>query len=157
MDAGVSVEVRYAGDDVESLRRLCGDAADRINFRPQQHGGDLGKRLARAFSAAFLEGASRVAAIGTDCPRLNHGLVLKALSALETRDLVLGPATDGGYYLIASRAFHPELFVDIGWGGKNVLDDTLARANRSRLLVELLAPLADVDQPNDVEVLLREK
>jgi rSAM/selenodomain-associated transferase 1 len=153
LNDGIEVEIQYAGDDLESLRRLCGEAADRISFRPQR-AGDLGDRLAQAFSIAFQEGASKVAIIGTDCPELTHGMIVKAFGALAANDLVLGPAMDGGYYLIASRAHNPELFTNIGWGGSMVLDDTLARARCLSLTAELLEPLSDVDRPEDAELLL---
>jgi rSAM/selenodomain-associated transferase 1 len=150
---GIEVEIRYAGDDLEGLRLLCGDVAGRVSFRPQQEG-DLGRRLSDAFSTAFREGASQVAIVGTDCPQLSENLVFSAFAALNVKDVVLGPATDGGYYLIASRRYCPGLFTDISWGGNNVLDDTLSRANRARLTVELLTPLADVDRAEDVNLIL---
>jgi rSAM/selenodomain-associated transferase 1 len=151
----VSVEIQYAGDDLENLRLLCGNVARVVTFRPQQEGA-LGQRLSNAFSTAFQEGASKVAIIGTDCPQLTHVLILKAFVALENNDVVIGPATDGGYYLVAARGHFPELFADIAWGGAKVLDDTLTRASSSQITVELLEPLADVDRPEDVTLLMGE-
>ncbi|MEX0642787.1 MAG: TIGR04282 family arsenosugar biosynthesis glycosyltransferase [Pirellulales bacterium] len=155
IDKGVTVEVRYAGDDLASLKLLCGEVADRLCFRPQQQG-DLGQRLSHASSSAFQEGALQVAIIGTDCPYLTHHFILKAFEALGDADLVLGPATDGGYYLIASAKYYADLFTDIVWSGEKVLDDTLHKASRLELTVELLECLTDVDHPKDVNSLLRE-
>lgn len=149
IDEELTVEVQYAGDDLESLKLLCGGVADRVSFRPQR-GGDLGQRLSYASASAFQDGAARVAIIGTDCPQLGTHLIFRAFALLADKDLVVGPATDGGYYLIASRAYHPDLFVDIDWGSGNVLEDTLKRASNSRLTIELLEALADVDRPTDV-------
>jgi rSAM/selenodomain-associated transferase 1 len=155
IDEGVTVEIRYAGDDLERLKLLCGDVADRVSFRPQQDG-DLGQRLSHGSFSAFQEGASQVAIIGTDCPQLTHHLIHKAFAALDRADLVFGPTTDGGYYLIASRKHHPDLFNGIVWSEEQVLQDTLRIAKNLELVAELLEPLSDVDRPTDVSELLSE-
>ena len=116
----------------------------------RQTSGDLGRRMATAFAEAFRSGALRVAVIGTDCPAITPELLAEAFQRLETADLVLGPATDGGYYLIALRRPVPELFVDIPWGSPRVLEQTLQRAQRLSLSVALLKTLSDVDRPEDV-------
>ena len=112
--------------------------------------GDLGARLAAAFSGAFARGASRVAVIGTDAPALSQGRVVQALRGLDDHDVVLGPARDGGYYLLALDRPRPELFQAVPWSTAGVLEVTLARAATLGLSVMLLAAEADVDTLDDV-------
>jgi rSAM/selenodomain-associated transferase 1 len=151
VDHAVTVEIRYAGDDVQGLRIICGDKADRMRFRPQQ-GDTLGDRLTDALEAAFGEGASKVAMIGTDCPDLNFTAVATALKLLDDQDLVLGPAVDGGYNLIAFRAPISEMFAGISWGESTVFADTLNKARRLGLTIGLLPTLADVDRAEDLRL-----
>jgi len=115
-----------------------------------QPAGDLGTRMEAAFAAAFAKGAQRVAIIGTDCPGLRAAHLTEAFALLETHDLVLGPATDGGYYLLGSRAPQPELLRNKAWSTASVLADTLADARRLGLRVALLPELRDVDTADDL-------
>jgi rSAM/selenodomain-associated transferase 1 len=112
--------------------------------------GDLGTRLADAFERAFGRGAERVAIVGSDVPGLTRQTVLGAFAALDGRDLVLGPAHDGGYYLVALREAHPELFQGVSWSTSSVLAQTLERASRARLSLATLGPLRDVDTLDDL-------
>lgn len=114
-----------------------------------QGAGDLGQRLARAFVAAFAGGATRVAAIGTDCPELTAADVDAAWQALSKVDVVLGPACDGGYWLIALRQPQPAIFQGIDWGTERVLSQTLDTARQAGLSVDLLRELSDVDDEAD--------
>jgi rSAM/selenodomain-associated transferase 1 len=116
-----------------------------------QEDSDLGQRMDAAFAAAFARGASRAVLVGSDVPRLSRAHVLEALAALESRPLVLGPATDGGYYLVGLRERRPELFRDIPWGTASVRTATLERAASLGLDVHLLEPLRDVDTAADLE------
>lgn len=114
----------------------------RLDFQPQCSG-DLGARLADAFACAFRHhGTRKVIAIGGDCPTLDAARLRSADSALAQADVVIGPATDGGYYLIGLRAPQPELFEGIIWSTPAVLEQTRLRIRRGGLsLVEL--PMAD--------------
>ncbi|MCI1187706.1 TIGR04282 family arsenosugar biosynthesis glycosyltransferase [Hymenobacter sp. DH14] len=112
--------------------------------------GDLGERMTAAFAAAFAAGAGRVAIIGTDCPGLRASHLTEAFAALETADVVLGPATDGGYYLLGLREPRPELFQNKTWSTDSVLADTLADAQRLGLRAALLPELRDVDTAQDL-------
>lgn len=114
-----------------------------------QAGGDLGVRLAHAFAAAFSGGFDAVAAIGSDCITLAAPHFAEAWRALTTHDAALGPAEDGGYYLLALRAPQPALFTDIAWSTHTVCQQTLARAAAAGLRVHLLPPLRDVDTEED--------
>ena len=112
--------------------------------------GDLGARMTTAFATAFAAGAGRVAIIGTDCPGLRASHLHQAFAALETADVVLGPATDGGYYLLGLRQPQPELFQHKTWSTDSVLADTVADARRLGLRVALLPELRDVDDAQDL-------
>ena len=119
--------------------------------RCQQTGG-LGQRMTAAFAAAFAAGAGRVAIIGTDCPGLRAAHLTQALMLLASHDVVLGPATDGGYYLLGLSQPQPQLFEKKAWSTDSVLADTLADAHRLGLRVALLAELRDVDTADDLAV-----
>jgi rSAM/selenodomain-associated transferase 1 len=118
----------------------------------RQEGSDLGGRLYRALADAAAE-AGAVAALGSDHPTLPLELVHRAFERVESgADVVLGPAEDGGYYLIALRAgaVAPRLFAEIAWSTDQVLAATLARCRELGLAVELLPMAADVDTPEDL-------
>ena len=113
--------------------------------------GDLGQRMQHAFAAAFAGGAARVVIVGTDCPSLTAGHLTAAFAHLAAAtDLVLGPATDGGYYLLGMKQLQPALFQHKAWSTATVLPDTLADAARLNLTVQLLSPLRDVDTVDDL-------
>jgi rSAM/selenodomain-associated transferase 1 len=115
--------------------------------------GDLGNRLERAFAAAFKSGFRKVLAIGTDCPELNPGDLQAALIGLDSTDTVLGPARDGGYYLIGLKSPAPELFREIPWGSGQVYPKTTAILNSQRKTYLSLRLLSDVDTQEDWEKL----
>lgn len=121
----------------------------------EQGPGDLGDRMARAVEDS-LTGADtapqRVVIIGTDCPDLSAEIVTSAFAELERHDVVLGPAADGGYYLIALRAPARELFSGIDWGTDRVYEQTISRAREAGLSVASLEVLEDVDRPEDLAV-----
>ncbi|HEU5312098.1 MAG TPA: TIGR04282 family arsenosugar biosynthesis glycosyltransferase, partial [Candidatus Eisenbacteria bacterium] len=117
-----------------------------------QSEGDLGHRLRSAFAALRSRGAERVVAIGTDTPHLDPDLVVNAFEALGTHDLVIGPAEDGGYYLIGMREPADGMFESIAWSTPTVLDSTLERARALGHSVEMLPRSYDID---DAGTLLR--
>jgi rSAM/selenodomain-associated transferase 1 len=118
-------------------------------LRPQCEG-DLGRRMEDAFARAFRRGSRRVALVGSDAPGLTRVLVREALFALDHHDVVLGPAHDGGYYLVALRAPAPGLFDAVTWSTPRVLEQTLARAAALGLSVGKLGALRDVDTLADL-------
>ena len=115
-----------------------------------QAAGDLGRRMAGAFATAFAQGALRAVLIGTDAPGLRRELVERAFADLGDHDLVLGPACDGGYYLIGLQAPRPELFEGIEWSTPTVCAATLARAHALGIRHRQLPELRDVDTLADV-------
>jgi rSAM/selenodomain-associated transferase 1 len=121
----------------------------------RQQGADLGTRLYSALAAASDPESSNavVAALGSDHPTIPVSRIEEAFARVEAgADVVLGPAVDGGYYLIAvrHRALEPRLFAEIEWSTELVLSATLARAEELHLRVELLAAGIDVDTPADL-------
>ena len=133
---------------------LTGGAAGRGAVT--QGRGDLGARLRRVIRALLRAGHPAVVVIGSDSPNLPAARIVRALRRLDRgADLVLGPATDGGYYLIGLRSDQPALFARMPWGGPTLLARTLGRAARLDLEVHRLAPFPDVDRPADLDRLRR--
>jgi len=118
-----------------------------------QAAGDLGVRLAAAFDDAFARGARRVVAMGTDCLDLDADLLGRAFDHLGDHDAVVGPATDGGYYLIGLTHPVAGCFEQIPWSTAETLDTTRARLAAAGCTVAELAPLHDLDTPDDLAAL----
>jgi rSAM/selenodomain-associated transferase 1 len=112
--------------------------------------GGLGLRLQRQVVRALAEGAPAVVLIGSDLPELSAWDLIGAFQQLEEVPLVLGPARDGGYWLIGLGCHCPALFSGIPWGGDQVLGRTMAVAEREGLTLSLLAERADLDRPEDL-------
>lgn len=110
-----------------------------------QHGGSLGERLEGAFAALLTAPGARAVVMGSDSPDLPLGHVKRAFRLLKHRDVVLGPALDGGYYLVGLRAPAPALFRDIPWGSAGVFDATVRAARAAGLSLALTPPWYDVD------------
>lgn len=151
----VSVEIWFASTVTEA------EANDRQRMQEwlgttwtyqMQQGDGLGERLITAIQAAFDAGMKQVVTIGTDCPGLDAMRMQQAFEQLQSADLVLGPATDGGYYLIGLKQLIPQLFAEIAWGTERVFQQTIAIADQLNLTVALLDPLTDVDRPEDLAV-----
>ena len=143
---GVSLEVRYEGASEDLMNSWLGDE---LLFR-EQSGSDLGARMWRSFQDAFDEGVSRVVIVGCDCPGMSGAILDTALERLANWDLALGPANDGGYYLMGLREPHPELFRNVAWGTDRVLDQTVGIARHLQLSVVFVSALDDVDRPQDL-------
>jgi len=148
-----SLEVRFEGGNKNLMAAWLGAGFD---YSPQGEG-DIGLRMGRAFEDGFGSGYEAVVIIGSDIPDITADIIQKAFEGLKNHDLVLGPAGDGGYYLIGihktafSRA-NPRLFNEIRWGTERVLSQTLAAAKELRLSYILLDTLDDVDRPEDLAV-----
>lgn len=143
----LSFAPRHAGDYFKAA------AAGRFEVFPQSEG-DLGRRIAEFFAAAFEFGARRVVLLGTDSPSLPVAYVENAFAALEDADLVLGPATDGGYYLVGCRDRVPPIFDDIRWGSAHVLADTLWHLADGSSRLAMLPPWYDIDTLDDWHMLV---
>lgn len=113
-----------------------------------QSGADLGSKMADAFSKV-LQHHHKAVLIGSDCPGLSVSIVNEAFRLLDQTDIVLGPATDGGYYLIGCKKMHPALFEKITWSTASVLGETIEKIHQEALSCQLLEQLTDVDTATD--------
>lgn len=145
----VFVEPPSACDDVRAL------VPDDVRVMPQATG-DLGERMRGAMDVLFATGASAVAIIGSDLPEIDARAIHDAFDRLtrEPDTVVLGPAHDGGYYLVAAT-HTPDLFSGIEWGTTRVLEMTLAAASARGRQVYCVQPAADVDTVGDLRRLAR--
>jgi rSAM/selenodomain-associated transferase 1 len=113
-----------------------------------QTGDDLGKRMSNAFAEAF-KTHQKVVIIGSDCAELSSEIVSEAFAALETHDFVIGPAEDGGYYLLGMSAFYPEVFDNIEWSTETVLPHTILNINNLGKNIAYVKTLSDLDNEED--------
>lgn len=116
--------------------------------------GDLGRRMEQAFLSAFTKSYERVIIIGSDCLQLNQQIIEQAFDELKTNDVVVGPATDGGYYLLGMKQLHNSLFENKSWSTAQVLPETLTVLEQEKLSYILLPVLSDVDHAEDVDAAL---
>ncbi len=123
-----------------------------LALQPQVEG-DLGDRMKAFFDGEFGDGASRVVLIGSDSPTLDPSIVISAFLTLESRDVVLGPSADGGYYLVGCRPPTPPIFSGPSWGTPGVLEETIHALKDSGLALGVLPPWYDVDTPDDIRSL----
>ncbi len=148
-DRSFSLQIYFTGGNQSLMQDWLGtDAA--LSYQ-QQSQGDLGQRMFSAFAQSFSEGSERVVIIGTDCPEIDAEILAQAFDLLSDRDLVLGPAKDGGYYLIGLRYLFAQLFTGIPWGTSEVFLKTQSVAQQLGLRIATLAVLADIDRPEDLE------
>ena len=144
--AGPRVVVSYTPASAEQLTRDW--LGDDLRYEPQA-AGDLGARMAAAVAARFAGGADRVVVVGSDCPTMSPETIRSAFAALADADVVLGPAQDGGYYLIGISAAQDTLFRDVPWSSHDVLRISLERAREAGLRVTLLPEMRDIDTAAD--------
>ena len=116
-----------------------------------QTGNDLGDKMKNAFATVFGNRNKKLVIIGTDCPDLNASVIMNAYVYLEDHDIVIGPAIDGGYYLLGMKKLHPRLFEKIDWSTGKVLAQTLKICESSNLSTFLLPELSDIDDENDLK------
>ena len=138
--SGLSIELHTTGAEALAFREWLGGDIAFID----QGEGDLGDRLARA-AAPY-----PVIFIGSDAPDLNAERLIAAATALANASAVIGPAEDGGYYLLGLNAPAPWLFTDMDWGTETVFEETMRRFAAHGITPVVLEPLADVDRPDDL-------
>jgi len=145
----IGVEICFEGDSKQKMRQWLGSG----EILSRQVSGNLGERMQAAFLDAFQRGADRVVLLGTDIPQIRTDHLEQAFDALVENDLVVGPSTDGGYWLIGLN--HPvNLFEGIKWSTDAVFGQTLALAKEQELRVNKLSPLKDIDTAEDLKQVL---
>ncbi len=123
-----------------------------------QHGEGLGGRMSNAFKYAFREkNYDKVVVIGSDCPEITSEIIDLAFNTLDEKEVVFGPASDGGYYLIGMKNFYPKLFEGITWSVSSVLENSIQKLKEMETSFALLKELNDVDIYQDWERLLNNK
>ncbi|UCF82269.1 MAG: TIGR04283 family arsenosugar biosynthesis glycosyltransferase, partial [Desulfobacteraceae bacterium] len=145
-DRVIEVKFRYEGGSDRKMVRWLGSGM----IFSRQNPGDLGERMQTAFLEAFHTGCRRVVLLGTDIPELKIDHLEQAFDALIEHDLVLGPSTDGGYWLMGLNR-SADLFHGINWGTETVLDQTIALAKGQGLRTHRLDPLTDIDTVEDLK------
>ncbi len=120
-----------------------------IYQKHQQHGNDLGERMANAFKYGFENDYKKIIIVGSDLYDLKLEHINQAFEALEDNDVVLGPAEDGGYYLLGMKELHAKLFQNKNWGTSSVLKETLDNLEQENVF--LLETLNDIDVYSDIE------
>lgn len=166
--AALRVYRRLAEHAVAEARRVAPHAAVRIHFTPAESGGavrgwlgeaaaylpqsagGLGERMRAAFGDAFAAGFTRVVIIGSDLPELSADLLRRAFRELGSAPAVIGPARDGGYYLLGLREMIESVFDELPWSTDAVFPATLARLRDAGASPVILPTLADVDTAADL-------
>ncbi len=146
-------EIHYSGGSNSLMKKWLGPELHYL----EQCSGDLGQRMASAISM-HLEKYKKIVLIGSDCPGIDEKIFESAFKGLEGNDIVMGPAHDGGYYLVGVQGNLPEstvtqIFQDIEWGRADVLQHTLSIISQLQLSCDLLEKLHDIDTPEDLRYL----
>ena len=115
-----------------------------------QANGDLGEKMLHAFNNIFEKGYEKVVIIGSDCPDLSSPIINKAFEKLVKNDIVIGPAEDGGYYLLGMKKLYPDILKNKNWSTSSVFNDTVETINNLDLTFYQLVTLADVDEEKDI-------
>ena len=147
IERGYGLAVHYTGGELKDFRAWLGDD---LEYRLQP-AGDLGQRIQAAFKSSLAHTPGYAIGFGTDIPRLTPTIIHQAYAHLQDHDIVIGPAVDGGYYLIGMKSLHPELFTDIDWGTDSVYQQTRKKCTDLGLQVAELPELSDIDRPEDLE------
>lgn len=145
---GIAIEIQFAGGDDSKMRQWLGNDIEYA----AQIGLDLGERMDNAFQAGFDQGYDRIVIVGSDCPELTSDILKEAFQALNHDPVVLGPAADGGYYLIGLKQRLSNVFQGIPWGTTNVLEATRNALSCLNVSFAQLKRLSDVDTPEDLHI-----
>lgn len=138
----------FPPDSKDEIKKWLGNS---IECQPQ-NGDNLGERMKNAFLQSFSEGFEKTIIIGSDLPDIKNSIIDEAFSSLESNDAVIGPAFDGGYYLIGlkSSITMPDIFSGIRWSTNSVFRETINILKSSRLKVHILQELRDIDTMEDL-------
>ena len=151
----VDLVIAYTPPEAQpDLQALIGDD---VIYIPQI-GADLGERLTSATQWAAEQGYTQILFVGSDSPTLPISYISQAIALLDSRDTVIGPSTDGGYYLIGFSAEAltttvPHVFEEIAWSTADVFQQTVTRIREAGVTLGLLPPWYDIDTPEDLAFL----
>jgi rSAM/selenodomain-associated transferase 1 len=138
----------FYSDEIET------DAWDDDEFNKHvQEGDELGQRMKNAFEKVFALGARKAVIIGSDCPLISSAILTEAFNSMNQTDTVIGPAKDGGYYLLGMKELHPFLFENKEWSTDSVFEYTLIDLMENRLTYHRLEKLSDLDTIYDLYLL----
>ncbi len=153
--SGLDTNFKICFTPPEAQDALANWLGNGFSYLPQK-GRDLGARMKNAFEQAFADGFDRVIIVGSDIPDLPADFIRQAFSALDTHDAVIGPSTDGGYYLIgfSKDSFVPSAFENITWGTEKVLKQTLGALNECKRKPYMLPRWHDVDDMSGLKILV---
>lgn len=124
---------------------------ENVYHKKVQLGGDLGERMKNAFRTMLDKGFKKILIIGSDCPEISSALIDNAFGMLDYTDVVIGPATDGGYYLLGLKQMHGALFEKKSWSTSLLLSETIGELKTSSIPFLLLPELSDVDEEKDLK------
>jgi rSAM/selenodomain-associated transferase 1 len=141
---------------VEAQKKFQKWLGSTLLFLPQ-NGADLGERMKNSFIDVFTKGFQRAILIGSDSPDLPKKYIKQAFTILQTKNMVLGPTVDGGYYLIGfnTYTFTPSVFEDIPWGNQTVFQETMTKIKQAHRSLGLLPIWSDVDTIVDLKHLIQ--
>ncbi len=148
-DDSFQIKISCTGEKLCKFKSWLGQD---LKYSMQPSGG-LGLRLQAEFKSAFQEQVKYAITIGADVPGITSDILRLAGNLLQDNDIVIGPAVDGGYYLIGMKSDNPELFNDIAWGTEQVYQQTLNKIKQQALSVVTLPILNDIDRPEDLEII----
>ena len=138
-------KIIYYSDHVE-----LEDIWDTGFLKAKQQGADLGEKMMNSFKDIFQKGYTKAVIIGTDCPSLDEQIIRTAFESLNEKSVVIGPAYDGGYYLLGMKLLHKNLFQNIAWSTEIVFETTTAICNKFNLSYSVLPLLHDIDEEKDL-------
>jgi len=135
-----------------------GDLWSEQHYHKQvQSSGDLGQKMNAAFKQCFAKGFDKVCIIGSDLIEMSEDIIRDAFDTLNSKDVVIGPASDGGYYLLGMSKLYAQLFNNKNWSTETVLQDTIKNIEVHNLSYRLLPELNDIDTEEDWEEYLLRK
>jgi rSAM/selenodomain-associated transferase 1 len=142
---GVDIFIAFAPDN-------AGDFFARFNVGLiPLSGGDLGDRMYQAFQDTFLKGYEKISLVGADIPDMSSAIIKDSFNELREHDIVFGPATDGGYYLIGMKRLIHEVFTNVPWSAGNTLNISLKNAKQAGCSIGFTDELSDVDTYEDAK------
>ncbi len=123
--------------------------SDNFKKKLQIHG-DLGTKMGKAFEDSFKSGHTKVIIIGSDCAEINEEDINRAFKLLDEKEVIIGPAIDGGYYLIGMCQYYPFLFKEKSWSTPRLIDETIEDLKKHNIIFELLEEKSDIDYEEDL-------